>query len=73
MVFRRNAPLSQTYGPWLKPLQVYGGVGGTQTNTGPLVVTFPVFVLANTHLTLTIPVSNPDNLTYQVSVQVQGW
>jgi hypothetical protein len=30
-------------------------------------------VLANTNLTLTIPVSNPDNLTYEVNVQVQGW
>ena len=26
-----------------------------------------------TNLTLTIPVSNPDNLTYEVNVQVQGW
>ena len=65
--------LNQEFGPWLKSLQVYGGVSGTQTNAGPLVVTFSVRVLANTHLTLTIPVSNPDNLTYQVSVQVQGW
>jgi hypothetical protein len=65
--------LSQSFGPWLQPLQVFGGVGGTQTNAGPLVVTFPVRVLANSHLTLTIPVTNPDNLTYQVSVQIQGW
>jgi hypothetical protein len=65
--------LSEAFGPWLKPLQAYGGVAGTQTNAGPIAVTFPVRVLANSHLTLTIPVSNPDNLTYQVSVQVQGW
>jgi hypothetical protein len=69
----QKCALSQAYGPWLKPLEIYGGVAGTQTNAGPLAVTFPVHVLANTHLTLTIPVSNPDNLTYQVSVQVQGW
>jgi len=64
---------TQTYGPSLPALQVYGGAGHTQTNAGPIAVTFPVRVLANTHLTLTIPVSNPDNLTYQVNVQVQGW
>jgi hypothetical protein len=69
----KKCTLAQSYGPWLQPLQVYGGAGGTQTNAGPLAVTFPVRVLANTHLTLTIPVSNPDNLTYQVSVQIQGW
>jgi hypothetical protein len=69
----KKCSLSQTYGPWLPVLQVYGGVGGTQTNAGPLAVTFPVRLLANSHLTLTIPVSNPDNLTYQVSVQIQGW
>jgi hypothetical protein len=44
-----------------------------QTNAGSIAVTFPVRVLANSHLTLTIPVTNPDNLTYQVNVQVQGW
>jgi hypothetical protein len=64
---------SQAFGPWLPPLQVYGGVAGTQTNAGPLAVTFPIRVLANSHLTLTIPVLNPDNLTYQVNVQIQGW
>jgi len=69
----KKCTFNQTFGPWLQPLVVYGGVSGTQTNAGPLVVAFPVHVLANTHLTLTIPVSNPDNLTYQVSVQVQGW
>ena len=69
----KKCSLSQAYGPWLKSLQVYGGAGGTQTNAGPIAITFPVRVLANTHITLTIPVSNPDNLTYQVSVQVQGW
>jgi hypothetical protein len=69
----KKCSLSQSFGPWLQPLTVYGGVAGTQTNAGPLVVTFPIRVLANSHLTLTIPVSNPDNLTYQVSVQVQGW
>jgi len=69
----KKCSFNGTYGPWLQPLVVYGGVGGTQTNAGPLAVTFPVRVLANSHLTLTIPVSNPDNLTYQVSVQVQGW
>jgi len=69
----KKCSLAQTYGPWLQPLQVYGGTTGTQTNAGPLAVTFPVRVLANSHLTLTIPVSNPDNLTYQVNVQVQGW
>lgn len=69
----KKCAFGQTYGPWLQPLVVYGGVGNTQTNAGPLAVTFPVRVLANSHLTLTIPVSNPDNLTYQVSVQVQGW
>jgi hypothetical protein len=69
----KKCAFAQTFGPWLQPLQVYGGTGGTQTNAGPLAVTFPVRVLANTHLTLTIPVTNPDNLTYQVSVQVQGW
>ncbi len=69
----QKCPATQSYGPSLKPLQAYGGVAGTQTNAGPIAVTFPVRVLANSHLTLTIPVSNPDNLTYQVSVQVQGW
>jgi hypothetical protein len=69
----KKCSLNQTYGPWLPPLQVYGGTGRTQTNAGPLAVTFSVRVLANSHLTLTIPVSNPDNLTYQVNVQVQGW
>jgi hypothetical protein len=69
----KKCALSQVFGPWLKPLQVYGGAGGTQTNAGPIAITFPVRVLANTHLTLTIPVLNPDNLTFQVSVQVQGW
>jgi hypothetical protein len=69
----KKCSLNPTYGPWLQPLQVYGGTGGTQTNAGPIVVTFSVRVLANSHLTLTIPVSNPDNLTYQVNVQVQGW
>lgn len=69
----RKCSFGQAFGPWLQPLQVYGGVGGTQTNAGPVAVTFPVRVLANKHLSLTIPVSNPDNLTYQVSVQVQGW
>jgi hypothetical protein len=69
----KKCALGQTFGPWLQPLQAYGGTTGTQTNAGPLAVTFPVRVLANTHLTLTIPVSNPDNLTYEVDVQVQGW
>ena len=69
----KKCSVNQEFGPWLKSLEVYGGVSGTQTNAGPIAVTFPVHVLANTHLTLTIPVSNPDNLTYQVSVQVQGW
>src|SRR5579863_6337935 len=58
----KKCSFGQAYGPWLQPLQAYGGVGGTQTNAGPLVVTFPVRVLANSHLTLTIPVSNPNNL-----------
>ena len=69
----KKCSLSQADGPWLPALQVYGGTTGTQTNAGPVAVTFPVRVLANSHVTLTIPVSNPDNLTYQVSVQVQGW
>jgi hypothetical protein len=69
----KKCALAQSNGPWLQPLQAYGGTTGTQTNAGPLAVTFPVRVLANTNLTLTIPVSNPDNLTYQVNVQVQGW
>jgi hypothetical protein len=69
----KKCSFNQTFGPWLQPLVVYGGAAGSQTNAGPLAVTFPVHVLANSHLTLTIPVSNPDNLTYQVSVQVQGW
>jgi hypothetical protein len=69
----KKCAFGQTYGPWLPPLIVYGGTTGTQTNAGPLVVTFPVRLLANSHLTLAIPVSNPDNLTYQVSVQIQGW
>jgi len=69
----KKCTLGPTFGPWLQPLQAYGGAGGTQTNAGPLAVTFPVRVLANSHLTLTIPVSNPDNLTYEVNVQVQGW
>lgn len=69
----KKCALGQAFGPWLKPLEVYGGSTGTQTNAGPIAVTFPVHVLANTHLTLTIPVSNPDTLTYHVSVQVQGW
>jgi hypothetical protein len=69
----KKCVLGQSFGPLLQPLVVYGGTGGTQTNAGPLAVTFPVRVLANSHLTLTIPVSNPDNLTYQVNVQVQGW
>ena len=64
---------SQSTGPWLPALQVYGGVSGTQTNAGPIAVTFPVRLLAGSHLTLTIPATNPDNLTYNVSVQVQGW
>jgi hypothetical protein len=64
---------SQSAGPWLPILQVYGGVSGTQTNAGPIAVTFPIRLLAGSHLTLTIPVTNPDNLTYHVSVQVQGW
>ena len=69
----KKCSLAQSNGPWLQPLQAYGGTTGTQTNAGPLAVTFPVRVLANSHLTLTIPVSNPDNLTYEVNVQVQGW
>ncbi|MGD0515390.1 MAG: hypothetical protein ABSA29_18965 [Terriglobales bacterium] len=69
----KKCTLSQSYGPWLQTLQAYGGTAGTQTNAGPLAATFPVRVLANTNLALTIPVSNPDNLTYEVSVQVQGW
>jgi hypothetical protein len=69
----KKCALGQSFGPWIQPLQIYGGVTGTQTNAGPLAVTFPVRLLANSHLTLTIPVSNPDNLIYQVSVQVQGW
>ncbi|HEV8046716.1 MAG TPA: hypothetical protein VGP35_03250 [Terriglobales bacterium] len=69
----KKCALSQGNGPWLPALQVYGGTTGSQTNAGPVAVTFPVRVLANSHVTLTIPVSNPDNLTYQVSVQVQGW
>jgi len=69
----KKCTFAETYGPWLQPLQAYGGAGGTQTNAGPLAVTFSVRVLANTNLTLTIPVSNPDNLTYEVNVQVQGW
>jgi hypothetical protein len=69
----KKCTLAQSFGPSLQPLQVYGGTGGTQTNAGPLVVTFSVRVLANSHLTLTIPVKNPDNLTYEVNVQVQGW
>jgi hypothetical protein len=69
----KKCTLALTNGPWLQPLQVYGGTTGTQTNAGPLAVTFPVRVLANTNLTLTIPVSNPDNLTYILNVQVQGW
>jgi hypothetical protein len=69
----KKCSFNASFGPWLPPLQVYGGAAGTQTNAGPFVVTFPVRVLANSHLTLTIPVSNPDNLIYQVSVQVQGW
>jgi hypothetical protein len=55
----RKCLLAQTYGPWLQPLQVYGGTTGTQTNAGPIAVTFPVRVLAHSNLTLTIPVSNP--------------
>jgi len=70
--FPKKCSFGQTFGPWLQPVQVYGGAAGTQTNAGPLVVTFPVRLLANSHLTLTIPVSNPDNLTYSVSVQIQG-
>jgi len=69
----KKCSFGQAYGPWLQPLVVYGGTTGTQTNAGPFAATFPVRALANSHLTLTIPVSNPDNLTYQVSVQVQGW
>lgn len=69
----KKCALAQSLGPWLQPLQAYGGTTGTQTNAGPLAVTFPVRVLANTNLTLTISVSNPDNLTYQVNVQIQGW
>jgi hypothetical protein len=69
----KKCALSQSFGPWLQPLVVNGGTTGTQTNAGPVAVTFSVRVLANSHLTLAIPVSNPDNLTYQVSVQVQGW
>ena len=69
----KKCTLAQTYGPWLQPLQAYGGTLGTQTNAGPVAVTFPVRVLANSHLTISIPVSNPDNLTYEVNVQVQGW
>ena len=69
----KKCALAQSLGPWLQPLQAYGGTTGTQTNAGPLAVTFPVRVLANTHLTLAIPVSNPDGLTYEVNVQVQGW
>jgi hypothetical protein len=53
-------------------LQVYGGTTGAQTNAGPIAVTFPVRVLAHSKITLTIPVSNPDNRTYQVNLQVQG-
>jgi len=64
---------SQSTGPWLPTLQVYGGVSGTQTNAGPIAVTFPVRLLAGSHLTLTIPATTPDNLTYHLSVQVQGW
>jgi len=44
-----------------------------QIALGPYVAIFPVRVKANTHLTLTIPYSSPDNFTYNVSVQVQGW
>jgi len=69
----KKCAFAETYGPWLQPLQAYGGTKGTQTNAGPLAVTFSVRVLANTNLTLTIPVSNPDDLTYEVNVQVQGW
>jgi hypothetical protein len=69
----KKCSLTQADGPWLPALQVYGGATGTQTNAGPVAATFPVRVLANSHVTLTIPVSNPDKLTYQVSVQVQGW
>jgi hypothetical protein len=54
-------------------LEVYGGTTGRQTNAGPIAVPFPVRVLANNNLTLTIPVSNPDDLTYQVNVQGQSW
>jgi hypothetical protein len=54
-------------------VQVYGGAGATQTNAGPAAVTFPIRLLANSNLSITIPVSNPDSLTYQVNVQVQGW
>jgi hypothetical protein len=55
----KKCTLAQSFGPSLQPLQVYGGTGGTQTNAGPLVVTFSVCMLANSHLTLTIPVKNP--------------
>jgi hypothetical protein len=69
----KKCSFPQSFGPWLQPLQVYGGTIGTQTNAGPIVSIFPVHLVANSHLTLTIPASNPDNLTYQVSVQIQGW
>ena len=69
----KKCALSQAYGPWLSPVQVYGGAGATQTNAGPAAVTFPIRLLANSNLSITIPVSNPDSLTYQVNVQVQGW
>lgn len=37
----KKCSFAQSFGPWLQPLVVYGGVGGTQTNAGPLTVTFP--------------------------------
>jgi hypothetical protein len=32
----KKCSFAQSFGPWLQPLVVYGGVGGTQTNAGPL-------------------------------------
>ena len=56
----------------LHPLEVDFNYGSAESD-GPFEIVFPVRVKADTHLTLTIPVSNPDALTYHVSVQVQGW
>lgn len=54
------------------PLLPYIGFGDS-TNGGPYVATFPVRVKANTSLVFQMPVTNPDNLTAHVSVQVMGW